>query len=264
VQSTSAHQAEVRARRQVEQALAVAQEARAEAERANRVKSQFLASMSHELRMPLNAIQGHVQLVEMGLRGPVTPEQRETLERVQRSQRSLQALINDVLNFARLEAGRVEYVTRSVLVHEVVNEVLEMIDPQLGTKRLTARANIAPDLCVSADAEKFQQILLNLLSNAIKFTLPGGRITIDTGHRAELSNRVVMIRVADTGVGIARAKQESIFDPFVQVHHERAVSTGIGLGLAISRDLARGMGGDLRVRSVEGQGSVFTLTLLRG
>jgi PAS domain S-box-containing protein len=264
VQARDVHHAEVRARKEVEQALTVAQEARAEAERANRVKSQFLASMSHELRTPLNAIQGHVQLLEMGLRGPVTPEQRETLERVQRSQRALQSLINDVLNFARLEAGRVEYHTKSVLVGALVTDVLQMIDPQLATKRLTARADIAPDVCVSADPEKLQQILLNLLSNAIKFTLPGGRITIDTGHRAELSRGLVMLRVADTGVGIARAKQESIFDPFVQVQHEHAVSTGIGLGLAISRDLARGMGGDLRVRSTEGEGSVFTLTLPRG
>jgi signal transduction histidine kinase len=117
---------------------------------------------------------------------------------------------------------------------------------------------------VSADPEKLQQILLNLLSNAIKFTMSGGRITIDTGYRAELSRGLVMLRVADSGVGIAREKQASIFDPFVQVHHEHAVSTGIGLGLAISRDLARGMGGDLRVRSIEGEGSVFTLTLPRG
>src|SRR4029079_14460401 len=139
-------------------------------ERANRAKSEFLAAMSHELRTPLNAIQGHVQLLEMGLHGPVTPEQREALTRVQRSQRVLQSLINEVLNFARLEAGRIEYEIQPVDVHEVVTSVVQMMEPQLAAKSLAFTMDVPASLRVSADADKVRQILINLLSNAIKFT----------------------------------------------------------------------------------------------
>ena len=259
------YEGQVRAREQLERALQEAQEARSEAERANRAKSEFLAAMSHELRTPLNAIQGHVQLLEMGLHGPITPEQRETLTRVQRSQRVLQSLINDVLNFARLEAGRIEYEIQLVDVHEVVTSVVQMMEPHLAAKSLAFTMDIPTSLRVSADADKVRQILINLLSNAIKFTDAGGRIAIDAPRRAGLPDEVVFLRVSDTGRGVPREKQEEIFDPFVQL--QRNVPSephGIGLGLAISRDLARGMNGELRVRSFEGLGSAFTLTLPRG
>jgi signal transduction histidine kinase len=258
------YEAQVRAREQLERALKEAEEARSEAERANMAKSQFLAAMSHELRTPLNAIQGHVQLVEMGLRGPVSEEQKETLARVQRSQRVLQSLINDVLNFARLEAGRIEYEIQPVDVHDVVSSVVQMMEPQLAAKSLAFTMDVPASLRVSADADKVRQILINLLSNAIKFTEAGGRVAIDAPRRAGLPDDVVFLRVSDTGTGVPRDKQDEIFDPFVQLQRSAPSEVaGIGLGLAISRDLARGMNGDLRVRSFEGLGSAFTLTLPR-
>jgi signal transduction histidine kinase len=259
------YEGQVRAREQLERALREAQEARSEAERANLAKSQFLAAMSHELRAPLNAIQGHVQLLEMGLRGPVSDEQRETLAQVQRSQRVLHSLINDVLNFARLEAGRIEYEIKLVDLLDVVTSVVQMIGPQLAAKSLAFTVDVPPSIRVTADADKVREILINLLSNAIKFTDAGGRIAIDAPRRAGLPDDVVFIRVSDTGLGVPRDKQEEIFDPFVQLQRsEPGEPHGIGLGLAISRDLARGMNGDLRVRSFEGLGSAFTLTLPRG
>jgi signal transduction histidine kinase len=238
--------------------------ARVDAESANRAKSQFLAVMSHELRTPLNAIAGHVQLLEMGIHGAITGPQHEALSRIARSQRHLLKLINEVLNLSRVETGRVEYAIDDVAIQEAVADLLPMIEPQLAAKGLTCDVERprAP-VSVRADREKLTQILLNLLSNAIKFTPSGGRITIDVATKTE-SPDVAYLRVTDTGIGIPRDKQEVIFEPFVQVNTGTTRTTeGAGLGLAISRELARGMGGDLRVRSEAGSGSTFTLTLQR-
>ena len=238
--------------------------ARATAEHANRSKSEFLAAMSHELRTPLNAIAGHAQLVEMGVHGPVTAAQREALSRIQRSEQHLLALINDVLNFAKLEAGRVQYDIERVPLREVAADVVSMIEPQVAAKGLVCGIHVAPDAAARADREKLRQVLLNLLSNAVKFTKPGGRVTVGTADDGPSPDGVILLRVSDTGIGIPHDKQDSIFDPFVQVHRDLTnTNAGTGLGLAISRDLARGMGGDLGVESVEGQGSTFTLTLPR-
>lgn len=233
----------------------------AESEAANRAKSEFLAIMSHELRTPLNAIAGYTQLLDMGVHGVVNDQQHAVLERIERSHRHLLGLINDILNLARIEAGRVEYRIEDVAVADLVNEILPMIEPQIAAKGLACEVCVAPDLIVVADREKVQQILLNVLSNAVKFTPSPGRIAIDVALRDGCLG-VVFLRVSDTGVGIPREKLETVFDPFVQVDtsHTR-VNEGSGLGLAISRDLARGVGGDLRARSVEGEGSSFTLTL---
>ena len=244
--------------------------ARQEAEDANRAKSEFLAAMSHELRTPLNAIGGYVQLMEMGIHGPVTPAQHDALQRVHRSQQHLLSLINDVLNFAKLEAGRVEYDVADVSLAEVVRGVVPMVEPQLSARRITCEVRIDPTVRAHADREKLEQILLNLLSNAVKFTGEGGHIMVDAPVRmsngtttSEPTQNRVFLRVTDTGCGVPREKQEVIFDPFVQVHRRLTSPTeGTGLGLAISRDLARGMGGDLRVRSETGHGARFTLSLL--
>ena len=230
------------------------------AEEANRSKSEFLAAMSHELRTPLNAIAGHAQLMEMEIHGPLTDAQRDALRRINRSESHLLALINDVLNFAKLEAGRVEYDLEDVPLAGPVAEVLSMVEPQLETKGIACDARVSPEFIARADAEKVRQILINLLSNAIKFTDRGGRVTISSVD--DPAPGTVALRIADTGIGIARDKQSTIFDPFVQVRRNltRPIE-GTGLGLAISRDLARGMGGDLTVESEPGAGSTFTLVL---
>jgi signal transduction histidine kinase len=234
---------------------------RAVAEEANRAKSAFLATMSHELRTPLNAIGGYVQLIELGIHGPVTDAQAEALARIARSQRHLLRLINDVLNLARIEAGRVEYVLAPCRLQEIVDAVLPMVEPQLLARRIGYRVEIATDLSAHADKEKVQQILLNLLSNATKFTPANGSVAIHGFADAERADRV-HLRVRDTGVGIPAERLSHVFEPFVQVDDSQARrSEGTGLGLAISRDLARGMGGELTAESQLGVGSSFTLTL---
>ena len=248
----------------LERAREQADAARREAEMANRVKSDFLTAMSHELRTPLNAIGGYVQLLELGIHGPVTEAQLSALARIERSEKHLLSLINDILNFAKLEAGRVVYAASDVSLAEAVAAVMPIVQTQLGAKGLACDVRVRPDAIVRADREKVEQILVNLLSNAIKFTDRGGRIVVDAPARAEgaAPPGMVFLRVADTGIGVPDEKQAMIFEPFVQVARNPTRSTeGTGLGLAISRDLARGMGGDLRVRSTEGKGAVFTLTL---
>jgi signal transduction histidine kinase len=256
--------------RAAERAREQAEQARADAEAANRAKSQFLATMSHELRTPLNAVGGYAELLELGVHGPVTAAQRTALGRIQRSQKHLLGLINEVLNYARLEAGRVRYDVGDVALGPALAGVEALVAPQVRAKGLAlavAPCDAGPDgrpLLVRADAEKLGQILLNLLSNAVKFTDAGGRITVACRARHAGAGPVVDVAVADTGVGIAADQLEHVFEPFVQVG--RALNSpgeGTGLGLAISRDLARGMGGDLAAESAPGAGSTFTLTLPR-
>jgi PAS domain S-box-containing protein len=239
-----------------------AEEARKQAEAANRAKSDFLAAMSHELRTPLNAIGGYVQLLRLGVYGEMPPAQQEVLGRVEKSQHHLLSLINDVLNFVRLEAGRVEYRIADVPLAPLVDDVCTMVEQQLAARGLRFQMGTSAELVLRADGEKVEQILLNLLTNAAKFTNPGGAVALDAQLLPQEDVPTIAVRVRDTGIGIAAERLEEIFDPFVQVNRNltRPVE-GTGLGLAISRDLARGMGGDLVVKSVEGSGSLFTLTL---
>ncbi len=254
---------QVLARREVERLLASERSARAEAEAANRSKGEFLAVMSHELRTPLNAIGGYAELLELGVRGPVTPEQRADLARIQRAQRHLLGLINGVLNYARVDAGAVQYEVADVALDEVLATSEALIAPQVRAKglALTYAAGPATDgrpLRVRADREKVQQAVLSLLSNAVKFTEPGGCVTL----RCAAEPGWVRVQVADTGIGIAADQLARVFEPFVQVDQRfTRTQEGTGLGLAISRDLARGMGGDLTAESAPGAGSTFTLRL---
>jgi signal transduction histidine kinase len=239
-----------------------AESARADAERASRAKSDFLAMMSHELRTPLNAIAGYAELIELGLRGPVSEGQVVDLQKIRANQRHLLGLINAVLNFARLDAGRVLYDISNVPVAASLRAVQALIEPQLRERHIEyGVGECLPSIAARADGEKLQQILLNLLANAIKFTAPGGCI----GLSCDVGTRSVHLHVTDTGVGIPAEQLEDIFEPFVQANRTlKRSNEGVGLGLAISRELARGMGGEVSVQSAVGLGSTFTLTLPRG
>ena len=230
-----------------------------ESEEANRAKSEFLATMSHELRTPLNAISGYTELLKMGLRGPVTEEQVADLERINRSQSHLLGIINDILQFAKLESGPVEMTVDEFPVETALDTAEELVRPQLEAKKISyARLRGDKSARVRADSDRFQQIVLNLLSNALKFTPEGGRITVAW----RIEQQRFLIDVADTGIGIAVDQFERIFDPFVQVQSGTTrTSEGVGLGLAISRDMARQMGGDVYVKSELGNGATFTLAL---
>jgi len=233
-----------------------------ESEEANQVKSQFLATMSHELRTPLNAISGYTDLLKMGLRGPVTEAQIADLDRINRSQNHLLGIINDILQFAKLESGQLEMTVDSFSVEAALDVTEELVRPQLEAKAISYNhVRGDPAIEVRADRDRFQQIILNLLSNALKFTESGGSVTVSW----RLERDQVLIDVEDTGIGIAASQFERIFNPFVQVQSGNTrTSEGVGLGLSISRDMARQMGGDISLRSELGKGSTFTLSLPRG
>jgi PAS domain S-box-containing protein len=231
----------------------------AEADGANRAKADFLKAMSHELRTPLNAIGGYADLLLAGVRGPVTPEQHQDLERIRRNQQHLLGVINDILNYARLEAGQLTYDLGPVPLAAVVESVTPMIEPLTRARGVTMEhGSCHPDVVARADQTKVAQILLNLLSNAAKFTPAGGRVTIGC---AAVDGRVALT-VADTGPGVPADQRAAVFEPFVQLGRSLTSGhEGSGLGLAISRDLARAMHGDLTVGDSPGGGATFTLAL---
>jgi signal transduction histidine kinase len=232
--------------------------ARSAAEEANRAKSAFLATMSHELRTPLNAIAGYVDLLDMELPGPLNVRQRAYLDRIQRAQHHLLGVINDVLSFAKLEAGHVALQRSDVPVPVVIAEAEALIATQAATAGVRFRDDGGPPVSVRADPEKLRQILINLFTNAVKFTNAGGSVTV----RWRAEGGQVSIEVEDTGIGIPPDRLPHIFEPFVQVDADLTrVRQGSGLGLAISAELAHRMGGTLDVRSAVGAGSTFTLSL---
>ena len=243
-----------------EDLLARERASREEAERANKAKADFLAVMSHELRTPLNAIGGYAQLMSLGVRGRITGEQEMDLERIQVNQRHLLGLINSILNFTKLGAGQVQFRTTAVSLERLLDGLDALVGPQMRAKSLAFTIGpVDASLQVLVDAEKFRQILLNLLTNALKFTAQGGRV--DISSRRDGAHARVVVR--DTGRGIAVEDLMSVFDPFVQVdrHVTPESEQGVGLGLSISRELARVMKGDLTLTSKPGVGSSFTVTL---
>jgi signal transduction histidine kinase/CHASE3 domain sensor protein len=234
-------------------------EARAAAEAANRAKAAFLASMSHELRTPLQAALGFAQLVRSGVYGQINVQQAEVLGRVERSQTHLALLIDDILDFARIEAGRVRVDAEPVAVGDVFAELAPLVEPQAQAKQIDlALVPPANGLRVRGDRHRLRQILVNLVGNAIKFTPHKGAVRVNTVVNAEHAT----IQVTDNGTGIPADRLQAIFEPFVQVDEGLTrTQTGVGLGLAISRDLARAMGGELSATSELGKGSIFSVVL---
>jgi PAS domain S-box-containing protein len=268
------------ARREAERARAEAEAARVAAEAASRAKSEFLATMSHELRTPLNAIGGYTQLLELGVAGPTTPEQRNYLERLAASGQHLLGLVNDVLDLAKVDAGELTVAREPATSEDAVTAALDLVRPQaVGRGVRLSDGNPDANTPYVGDAHRVRQILVNLLANAVKFTEPGGAVTVTCGRvdglppaaRAHGEGPWAYVRVDDTGVGIAPEAQAAVFEPFRQVEPAATGGTrptvytrtkgGTGLGLAISRRLARLMGGDLTLESTPEVGSTFTLWL---
>jgi signal transduction histidine kinase len=215
--------------------------------------------MSHELRTPLNSIAGYVDLLELELRGPLTEAQKSDLQRIRRGQEHLLRIINDILNFTRLEATEVRYELLDVPLRAVLADLDAVVSSLAHAKSLKYECDVPPGgVFTRVDPDKLRQIMINLLSNAVKFTPAGGRIKVSCG----IKEKTVSISVADTGPGIPADKLDAVFEPFVQLDRGLTRTTeGTGLGLAISRGLARGMGAEITLRSELGKGSVFSLVL---
>ena len=243
-----------------EELRAVISEARkawAAADSANRSKAEFLTVMSHELRTPLNSIGGYVDLLEMELRGPLTDAQKSDLTRIKRSQ--LQGIINDILNFTRLEATEVKFDIIDVPLRALIADLDAVVGSLARAKSLAYQCDSpSGNVYARTDPDKLRQVMINLISNAVKFTPAGGRVRVS----CTLREKSVLLHVEDTGPGIPRDKHEVVFEPFVQLDRGLTRTTeGTGLGLAISRGLARGMGGDIQLQSDVGVGSLFTVTV---
>ena len=228
-------------------------------EAASAAKSRFLSMMSHDLRTPLGAISGYADLIALGVRGPVTEEQIADLSRIKRAARSLLGMLDDLLTVAREQDARLPLRLEPLSARAELSEAEATVMPrylEAGVRLILEECS--PELLVRADRDRLQRILLNLLTNAAKFTPNGGQVSVGCVAVADRA----AIHVADTGRGIPPEMLERVFQPFIQVETGDAGNEhGMGLGLAIGRELARAMGGDLSVESAVGTGSIFTLTL---
>ena len=233
-------------------------EARKAADAANQAKSAFLATMSHELRTPINAILGFTDLLELGITSDDKASAAEYVTRIRRNTAHLLDLINDILDWSKVEAGQLAIDSGEALAADVIAESVSIVRQQAAARDISLTTECVGDARYLGDPLRVRQILLNLLSNAIKYTEPGGRATV----RCAIRDGLTYFSIEDTGIGIAAAEFEVIFEPFVQSEHVYTrTHGGTGLGLAISRRLARLMGGDVSVESTVGQGSTFTLSL---
>jgi signal transduction histidine kinase len=255
----------------VEASLRERDQARAEAEAANRAAqaanegmSRFLNMISHELRTPLGAIGGYATLLADGIYGALTDDQQKCIARILHNQTHILHLVNELLDLAKIQSGQFALVPTTLPVRAVIESAYAMIEPQLRAAGLRASVEAGdPALRIHADRQRVEQIVLNLLSNAVKFTAAGGYVRLAVAQ----TGGSVCLEVQDTGPGIPADKREAVFQPFVQIGGRGAhaqASLGTGLGLPISRELARAMGGDLTLVSVPGEGSTFTLRLPQG
>ena len=230
----------------------------ASAEAANRAKSRFLAAMSHELRTPLNAIGGHAELVALGVHGALNQTQRAAVERIVHSQQHLLSIVNDLLNYSSIEAGRVSYSLGRVDLKPLVSSIVSLMDPQSFRRRITLLSEVPQGTAAIADRTRLEQILVNLIGNAIKFTQVGGEVHIGVHQDREHT----YITVRDNGPGVPEDMLERIFEPFVQANATlTSRPEGTGLGLAISREHAQAMNGQLTAANVSGGGAILTLML---
>ena len=249
---------EQQARAHAEKARNEAELARAEAERANNSKTDFLAVMSHELRTPLTAIMGYEELLSDGITGPVTELQRQQLGRINASARHLLGLIDEILTFARVDIGRERVRWESMSINHTIADAAALVEPMAAAKSIDFIVDLLEeDQTIQTDGTKFRQMLVNLLSNGIKFTEHG-----EVRVSCLVNNGVLELRIADTGVGISAENIEEVFEPFWQAEQSTTRKTGgTGLGLSVTRKLARLLGGDVTVASRLGAGTTFLLTL---
>ncbi len=245
--------------RELELALEGEQSARKDAETANRIKTELFARLSHEFRTPLHAVSGYLEILQQNIHGALTKDQRRDVERIHQAQEHLMALVNMILDFAKLEAGPIELSMSEIPIEETLIGAEALVFPQFAKKRITYTHRPGDGTQTAfADREKVQQIIVNLLANAMKFTPEGGSVELDW----RIEDDSLLVRVRDSGPGIPPDKIDQIFEPFVQLRLPGSVPTGgTGLGLPISRDLARAMGGDVAASSILGVGSMFTVTL---
>ena len=243
------------ANEQLQSEIADRRRAEEDAERANRAKTDFLSRMSHELRTPLNSIIGFAQLLELEVEGA---EQRESVDHVLKGGRHLLGLINEVLDLACIEAGKLAMSTESVLIDEVLRAAVDLIRPQAANRSITIIEAGSADLYVTADRQRLQQVLLNLFSNAVKYNKEGGTIRVACGDGPPGR---VSLTVTDTGGGIGFEMMDRLFKPFDRLGAEHTAIEGTGLGLALSLRLVEAMGGTLSATSTVGQGTAFTVEL---
>jgi signal transduction histidine kinase len=233
-----------------------------EAGAADGAKDRALATLSHDLRSPLNAIDSYAALIEMEIMGPITDRQREALGRIRMSGRHLLAVLENVLEMQRISAGVIGVRTASITAATVIEEAVLMIGPSAVAKEQSLVVEATPEVVLEADPDRLRQVLVNLIGNGVKYTPPGGSVRVAASLREIDGHRYGVITVSDTGPGIPADKLQTVFRPYYRIHTaDNSGPEGTGLGLAISRELVRRMGGEIRVESELGRGCTFIVRL---